>query len=470
MLLDEEKNRCIESNRAEYPESYHLFRWPSANGTLEAEARRRELIAAMQDHPEFKQVARAAKLYSHALAPGCSHCLAMTWSCLFINNICNASCFYCPSPQSEREEPQTNFLRFAKTRDYADYLVHFGFKGVSISGGEPLMTFDRSLAFLSEVKKRLGEKVHTWLYTNGILLDREKVIRLKYAGLDEIRFDIGATGYSLEKIKLAFGDIPHITVEIPAVPGDCAKMKVLMRQMVDVGVQYLNLHQMRCTPFNCQKILERGEEQAYTFLHGRKVTVLESELVALELLLHGLEQKIPLAVNYCSFVYKNRFQALAARQRAVNYLCKPWEDVTPAGYIRRLWVEVTWPGCKELVETLQGQLSLPGRGEVNSEGTRLYLKSSLLDLVIATCHGVLIGYDEVQLRPHPTFRQPCQEIVLNGGRKLVAERVEVVKERWLSMEEVVMYKKGLESGDGLAGGLAGLSEYEAVPGGLAQYY
>lgn len=105
-----------------------------------------------------------------------------------------------------------------------------------------------------------------------------------------------------------------------------------MIEMAEVGVNHLNLHQMRLTPYNFGPLTERG----YVFLHGEKVTLLESELCALRLVRFGLEQGIPLPVNYCSFPYKSRFQQAAARHRAALAVRASGEEVTEAGYLRSL--------------------------------------------------------------------------------------------------------------------------------------
>lgn len=86
---------------------------------------------------------------------------------------CNASCFYCPTSQDETAEPLSNGIPFATPDDYAEYVSLFGFTGASISGGEPLLTLDRTLAYLTAVRRRCGDSVHLWMYTNGTLLTQE---------------------------------------------------------------------------------------------------------------------------------------------------------------------------------------------------------------------------------------------------------------------------------------------------------
>jgi uncharacterized protein len=76
-----------------------------------------------------------------------------------------------------------------------------------------------------------------------------------------------------------------------------------------MGINHLHLHQLRLTPHNRSKFKNRP----YTFLHGEKVTVLESELTALALIRQASSQRLTLPINYCSFVYKHRYQRTAAR-------------------------------------------------------------------------------------------------------------------------------------------------------------
>ena len=109
----------------------------------------------------------------------------------------------------------------------------------------------------------------------------------------------------------------------------------------------------------------RLTERQYTFLHGEKVTVLESELTALTLMQHVARRGIDLPVNYCSFVFKNRFQRAAARRRSALLMAKPHEDVTAGGYIRAICLVGDPPAIARLAERLApGGLLVIGVGEV----------------------------------------------------------------------------------------------------------
>jgi len=73
---------------------------------------------------------------------------------------------------------------------------------VSFSGGEPLLFQDRLFDYLNEIRTVCSPDLYVWMYTNGILADKKVFSKLASLGLDEVRFDIGATAYSLEKIRL----------------------------------------------------------------------------------------------------------------------------------------------------------------------------------------------------------------------------------------------------------------------------
>ena len=329
-IIDDHHNALIAANRQEYGRHYDFLEFPTLDQTTTAYAERDELLAWLRENAEFGCC--DTKVDSRRLSPGCRICATGAWSCLFINGRCNASCFYCPTSQDETAEPLSNGIPFATPNDYAEYVALFGFTGASISGGEPLLTLDRTLAYLTAVRRRCGDSVHLWMYTNGTLLTRKIAGRLRDAGLGEIRFDIGATGYNLTKLHLAVGVIPTVTVEIPTVPEEEGVLRNKIVEMAAAGVLHLNLHQLRLTPYNFRKLAGR----AYTFVHGEKVTVLESELTALRLVRHAIEQGIDLPVNYCSFPYKRRFQHAAARRRGIPFILADYEKVTEAGYLRAL--------------------------------------------------------------------------------------------------------------------------------------
>ncbi|MBF0117774.1 MAG: radical SAM protein [Desulfobacterales bacterium] len=327
-MFESDIEEIIKLNRLEYSEHYSSLNLISYEQAKSASQYRESIISSLPDDVTFEF--KNTKLCYGNLSPGCILCSEGLWSCLFINNICNASCFYCPDSQKLKSEPTTNGISFSNPKDFIDFIEKFKIKGVGLSGGEPFMTFDRTINFIEKIKNRYADSIYLWIYTNGILASKEKLERLKKAGIDEIRFDITANAYNTDKLEIATRIIGRVTVEIPAIPEDEEELKATVHKLNEMGVNHLNLHQLRLTPYNYKNLIKRP----YTFLHGVKVTVLESELLALKILQYASQNKLKLPINYCSFVYKNRFQGAGARKRHAFYLLKPNEEITESGFIK----------------------------------------------------------------------------------------------------------------------------------------
>lgn len=318
-------NNLINKNRIQFSE-FSGIQWLNNLQAMEAQEERDKLTS----NPGQKWLFKKTKPFHRQISEGCRLCGMGLWSCLFITNKCNAKCFYCPSSQLKDEIPATQSLTFETAENYADYLNRFGFKGVSFSGGEPLLFFERTLHYLKTIRKMCSPGLYIWMYTNGILASEEKFRLLAEAGLNEIRFDIGATSYRLDKVKMAKGIIPNITIEIPAVPEKKEKLKQLLPEMAAAGVSNLNLHQLRLTKHNAPKLLQHE----YTFIPAEQPVVLGSELAALGILDYARSIDLELGINYCSFYFKNRYQPAGFRKILAEALITPGQMITEKGFIR----------------------------------------------------------------------------------------------------------------------------------------
>ena len=376
----------IAANRKEYGIYYDQLKKASYYRLIEAEEERSRLISAIEDKVGY--LCNGTKPFAHAVSPGCRICREGHWSCLFVNNICNGNCFYCPTAQDDTAIPETQGVTFENPENYIGYIKKLGFKGVGLSGGEPLLTFGTTLDFLSKIKKEFGDSVYVWMYTNGTLLDEEMVIKLTEAGLDEIRFDLTATEYNTKKLKLALGKIPNITVEIPAIPEDIEQLTNMVVELDSLGVNYLNLHQMRLTPYNFKNLFNRD----YTFLHGKKVMVLESELTALKIINFVFQNELKLAVNYCSFHYKNHYQKVAFRKKAAAFVFSGQDEINQNGFIRILSLQ----GISMPLETLKNmllQLSPEGDGwQFSQDQEQIFLTKNLLVQISLGEEPVFVDY------------------------------------------------------------------------------
>jgi uncharacterized protein len=418
----------IVANKAEYGPKYERLRWITAQQAAQANELRATLLSdlAVGTSTAFK----ASKYYAGQLSQGCQICGQGTWSCLFINGKCNCRCFFCPSLQDSTDVPTTNTLPFPNVVDYLDYIERFQFRGVGISGGEPLLTLETTLRYIREIRKKFSEQIYLWLYTNGTLLTEETLRQLKDAGLDEIRFDIVATHYDLAKAKMAVGKISYVTVEIPAIPEDFELLKKKIIEMANTGIRFLNLHQLRLTPHNFENLITRD----YTFCHGEKVTVLESELTALKLLQFTIAEKIALPINYCSFVYKNRFQKSAVRRRGAALIKKDYEDITENGYIRSLTVSENSEHKDRWQKILLGQNTAPQLWK--KVGQIIHFNDQLLPLFQLENAPIKLSYSEAKLLPRLTYQNPFQEYPLPTGQSFFVERSKITEEMELTRTDI----------------------------------
>lgn len=355
-------NNLFNKNRQDFRD-YPAINWLNAwNGGPLAD-RREKLLGEIGDNTLFK----GTKPYYNRISKGCLLCGQGRWSCLFITSKCNGKCFYCPAEQTEDAVPSTQSLQFENPVDYAEYVNLFGFKGVSFSGGEPLLYFDRTLSYLKAVRKFSDPGIYTWMYTNGMLGTKQLFRKLATTGLNEVRFDIGATGYRLDKIAEAKGTIPNITIEIPAIPEETEKLKTLLPEMIKAGVTNLNLHQLRLTSHNAPHLLRRN----YTYFPSERPVVVESELAALEILAFAKKNGLDIGINYCSFDYKNRFQKAGFRKQLAAAVVDDLSSITENGYIRNHHDNmIGYSGIAIRHEAPEGD---PEAIEVNSGNKKYYI-------------------------------------------------------------------------------------------------
>ncbi len=419
------RHRIVSANLAEFGDAANRLNWISPAGAIAAEAERGIRLNAIGRQLDF--AFKGTKPHVGPLSPGCRICGEGGWSCLFINGKCNCRCFYCPSPQSEIGVPTTNRVSFSKPADYAAYVHRFGFSGVSISGGEPLLTPDLTLRFLQVVHQSKNRPLHLWMYTNGVLLTTDLVKRLQDAGLDEIRFDLSAVAYDLKKVELAVGHIPTVTVEIPAIPEDFQRLRQLLPRLKTTGVDHLNLHQLRVTPHNQGQLAERK----YTHLHGERVTVLESEMTALALMQAAVEEGVHLPVNYCTFVFQHRFQRAAVRRKSAQLMVKRHESITESGYIRSLALAGDHEKLARQAHGLANQGADPQLWTMGGRKDRLYFHPHLWGQLAPDDLKLTVNYAEALLCPHISYHRTFKEVRVNAQKRLFIEKQPVGSEMLL---------------------------------------
>ncbi len=356
----------------------------------------------------------------------------------------------------------TEGLRFEEPEGYLDYLEKFGFTGVSFSGGEPLVALDRVLLFARKIRERFGRKMYLWLYTNGSLVDEAVLGQLKEVGIDEIRFNISARGYNLRPVKLARRFIRTVTVETPVIPEDLEKLKGSLFEMEAIGVDFLNVHQLIATRHNVQNLQARE----YTFLRPlafHEAPMFESEMAALELLRFSAENRLSLPINYCSHAYKARFQTMAHRYRAAALACEGYEQVTEAGYIRRLSVVGEAADVAGLTAVFRQNGIADGLWSAGENGTELRVHGSLLGWVGVERFRLSVSYFEAELVPQKGSKT-VGSLTLNGDVTVFVNKVKRGQPQLFSAEGAKLFRQLFIDGNNIAGE-GGVSNINLLVGG-----
>lgn len=276
------------------------------------------------------------------ISPGCLSCIKGDWFCFYLTPLCNKNCFFCMNSFEKNPNgfPKTSENIILKTNeDYIKYIKEFKFKGISFSGGEPLLVFDKLISLLQDTRDTFGNYHYIWLYTNGALITSEKLKKLQELGLNEIRFDIAANNYSLDAVKLALEYINTVTIEIPVIPEDVEVVKGKLPTMESIGVKHLNLHQLAVTKGNYENLCKRNYESLARANDINLFPIIESESAAIELLHYGSKVLKKMGINYCSQKYKDVYQRIAYRKRW-SLVCKEKNEyITDLGFIRSFILE-----------------------------------------------------------------------------------------------------------------------------------
>jgi pyruvate formate-lyase activating enzyme-like uncharacterized protein len=373
---------------------YSDLLWLSEEQAQRTNNQRNELLAQLSGWVTFSY--NGSKPHVGPLSPGCLICGNGGWGCNFINICCTRHCFYCAQDRTlkKERESETDGIVFNDPAEHILFLKTFKIKGVGFIGGEPLLVLDRLLAHISAIRRELGDSIYIWMYTNGDLVNREVLQKLRAAGLDEIRFNLSARSYNLDPVILAKEFIPAVTVEMPAIPEDFDLLKNLLEKMEAIGVNFLNLHQIIATKHNYKALLKRR----YHFLHQPNIPVMESEMCALQLLNYARENRLNLPINYCSAAYRSRFMGLDLRQRQGRVVLKGFEEITNAAYIRSFRVSDAPDKIIRMVRRFEEHNCPPALWQCNGRKTEVAIHSDLLRYVDWSSAEVTLVYSEPGIR------------------------------------------------------------------------
>jgi uncharacterized protein len=200
------------------------------------------------------------------LSNGCYACKSGSWICIYIGVSCNLKCLSCPQ-KSRHNGTEFIFASLGSDIKNLEDLKKVIEKnkritGISFSGGEPFLYLKLIYEWLDFINDNFSDlNIYKWIYTNGIKVTKQNCIKLKEKGINEIRFDLAATDYSekiINKIEYCKKIFDKISVEIPIESWKVNKIIEVLPKLDEIGVDYLNLHELIITCDNKQELIDAG--------------------------------------------------------------------------------------------------------------------------------------------------------------------------------------------------------------------
>lgn len=237
-------------------------------------------------------------------AKGCRSCLLGTGlSAIRKTNKCNIECKFCynygeledisPVGEGMWEIGGTKF--YEKDIDLL-LSIHQKPTGISYVYLEPFMEIEK---YYSVIKKFSNAQIHQHLYTNGILATEETLKALGEAGLDEIRFNLGASKCSdkvIENIGIAKKYIKDVGIETPMTPEFFEAFLKKKQAILATKVDFINCAELH---LNENNIGNYYGENMYISRHGYISPIWSRELT-LKFMKIAEEEKWDLVVHDCS--------------------------------------------------------------------------------------------------------------------------------------------------------------------------
>ena len=273
---------------------------------------------------------------------GCRSCLVGTGlSAIRKTNKCNLQCKFCynygeledirPVGEGLWEIGGTKF--YTKDLDLL-LLIHQKPTGISYVFLEPFMEIEE---YYPVIKKFSDAGIHQHLYTNGTLATEKTLQALGEAGLNEIRFNLGAADCAdkvIENIGLAKKYINSVGIETPMTPEFFAAFFKKKQAIFSTNLDFINCAELH---LNANNIGNYYGENMYISRHGYISPIWSRELT-LKFMKIAAEENWDIAVHDCSNYTKfARGLNLSSKSGmwfgASNYACEfsviPYEIFLP---------------------------------------------------------------------------------------------------------------------------------------------
>ncbi|MBN2229783.1 MAG: radical SAM protein [Candidatus Thorarchaeota archaeon] len=257
-----------------------------------------------------------------ALPLGCKLCTKGSKMILFVTGLCDSSCYYCPLSQEKtnKDVVYADEMPVSSIEDIFTEVDAIAGEGAGVSGGDPLCRLERTLEYISLLKHRYGPEFHIHLYTSKTSLSNDELLRLKNAGLDEIRFHPQTQDWTGIERAIALNLV--VGIEVPAIPGQVDRLKKIARRAQKIGVSFFNINELEASETNFESLRSLG--MRLTDLESASIE--GSSTTAKEILDWAITDLTTLSVHFCSARYKDAVQMRNRLERRLEQTIREFEE------------------------------------------------------------------------------------------------------------------------------------------------
>lgn len=273
---------------------------------------------------------------------GCISCLCgKGLSAIRKTNKCNVKCKFCyyyGKMDTQRAIPD-KMWEIGTTEFYEkdiDLLISIYDKptGIAYAYLEPFMEIEK---YYSIIKKFNDAGIYQHLYTNGILANETTLKKLADSGLNEIRFNLGASHCSdkvIENIKCAKKFIPMVGIETPMTPEFFNEFMEKKDKILKTGLDFINCAELH---LNSANMVNYKNENNYICRRGY-ISPIWSREITFKIMKMADDEQWDIAVHDCSNYTKyarelNFSNKLNMWYGATSYACEfeefPYELFLP---------------------------------------------------------------------------------------------------------------------------------------------
>jgi pyruvate formate-lyase activating enzyme-like uncharacterized protein len=259
---------------------------------------------------------------------------------VLITGICSTNCFYCPLSKEKMGKDRIFANEWElENEDSIDVLFkeaeYIDATGAGITGGDPLIVWQRTKRYIEVLKQRFGSDFNIHLYTSG-LKNHSHISDLITAGLDEIRFHPQYKYWNnmdnspiKKTIKETIKSDVDVTIEIPIIPDMKNQIFSLIKWSSDNGIKFINLNELEFSETNAESL----NKKRFFVKDSISAAVNGSQELAIKILEKISDKDLDVGLHYCSSSFKDGIQLKNRLKRRAQNISKPYEVITNEGTI-----------------------------------------------------------------------------------------------------------------------------------------